>query len=106
MQRVRIIPGADIGAIIPGDHDWYLASITGKQAKIQTLSLGEGVYSLWVPWSSLEVVANDVTLPGANVKALTELDAWCNKYNVSILATTTINTDCPTLWELINNATS
>ena len=106
MQRVRIIPGEYNGGVFPGDHDYYLSAINGEQAKIQTLSLGKGVFSMWVPWSCLEVIPHDVTLPGTNVKAITELDAWCNKYNVSILATTTLNSDCPTLWELMNNATS
>ncbi len=106
MQHVRVIPGSDTGGVIPGDHNWFLAEINGNRAKVQTLTMSGGTFHMWVPVACLEAVPNKIALPGINVKALTELDAWCNKYNVSMLATTTLNTDCPTLWELINNATS
>ncbi|MCK5127498.1 MAG: hypothetical protein KAR42_14680 [candidate division Zixibacteria bacterium] len=101
MQRVRVIPGAYTGGVIPGDHDYYLVSINGKQAKVQTLSLGEGVFSMWVSWSCLEVVPHDVKLPGGNVKALNELTEWGSAHGVSVSTIGALFIECPTLVELI-----
>ena len=101
MQRVRVILGASTGDVNPGDHDYYLTAINGDHAKIQTLSLGRGVFSMWVPCACLEVVPHDITLPGHNVKALQELTEWCNAYGVPVSATAALILECPTLWESI-----
>ena len=102
MQHVRVIKGADTGGVIPApQHDWFLSDIRGEQARVQTLTMSGGTFSMWVPWASLEVVPNKVKLPGGNVEALTELTEWGNTHGVSVSATGALFVECPTILELI-----
>lgn len=101
MQHVRVIPGADTGGVLPGDHNWFLAEINGDRAKMQTLTISGGTFSMWVPWAALEVVPNKVKLPGGNVKALQELTEWGNTHGVSVGAMGALFVECPTLLEVL-----